>query len=47
MFLYKHFMLQYVIPTAAYAVMYSEICRVFEIKAKTIQLHLVGYMYTY
>jgi hypothetical protein len=45
----------YVIPTAAYAVMYSwwwawwrpETCRVLEIKAKIIQLHLVRYIYTY
>jgi hypothetical protein len=44
----------YVISTAAYAVMYSwwwawwspETCRVLEIKAKIIQLHL-GYIYTY
>jgi hypothetical protein len=45
----------HVIPTAAYAVMYSwwwawwwpETRRVLEIKANIIQLHLVGYIYTY
>jgi hypothetical protein len=43
------------LPAAAYAVMYSwwwawwrpETCRVIEIKAKIIQLHLVGCIYTY
>jgi hypothetical protein len=48
-------MLQYVISTAAYAVMYSwwwawwrpETCKLLKIKAKIIQLYLVGYIYTY